>query len=483
MISETTLDPENWDDVSDVFHQAIDHCIGMMKNVRERPIWRQVPSESTLRQHGNIPTEEHSLNDLFTYFQDSMLPYSNGNTHPRFFGWVHGSGNIAGVMGEMLAAFMNSNVGGRDHAAVYIERQVLDWCKQIFSFPEDSSGVVTTGTSMGTMIALTVARNTHAGGDVQKLGLQGLPARLVGYTSSEAHCSVAKTFDLLGLGQDALRRFPVDEHYRMDIEALKRSIAADRAGGLRPIAVVASAGTVNTGAIDDLCSIADICRDQNIWMHVDGAFGGLAVLAPEYKESLAAIARADSIAFDFHKWMHVPYDAGCVLIKNEAAHRKAFSSRVDYLTSLNDGLAGGEPWFCEYGPELSRGFRALKVWFTIQAYGIQRFADLISQNCRQASYLGELVKCSSNLQLLAEVTMNIVCFRYFIPGVPEDELNELNKTIVTELQTQGIAAPSTTTLAGRTAIRVAITNHRTVTADLDLLVDEVCRLGRTRGCK
>lgn len=483
MISETTLDPENWDEVSSAFHLAVDHCISSIQNVRNRPLWQPVPDDVKHRLQESIPTEAHSLRELCAFFNESILPYSNGNVHPRFFGWVHGSGNIAGVMGEMLAAFMNSNVGGRDHAAVYVERQVLDWCKEIFSFPESSSGIVTTGTSMGTLIALTAARNTHAGGDVQKLGLAGLPARLVGYTSNEAHCSIAKTFDLLGLGQDALRRIPVDSDFRMDIETLRKSIASDRSAGLQPIAIIASAGTVNTGAIDHLGCIADICSEQNIWMHVDGAFGGLAILVPEHRRRLAAISRADSIAFDFHKWMHVPYDAGCVLIKNEVAHRKAFSSRGEYLIGLDKGLAGGDPWFCEYGPELSRGFRALKVWFTLQAYGIHRITDLISQNCRQAAYLGTLVQSDRSLQLLADVTLNIVCFRYISETLEEEELDDLNSNIVSELQCQGIAAPSTTTIAGRTAIRVAITNHRTVTADLELLVKEVCRLGASRVCK
>lgn len=477
MISETTLDPDEWDEVGFAFHQAVDQCMNNMKSVRNRPVWQPVAKESVLRQNVPVPTGERSLYELNSFFNESILPFSNGNTHPRFFGWVHGSGNIAGVMGEMLAAFMNSNAGGRDHAAVYIERQVLNWCKNIFNFPFESSGIITTGTSMGTLIALKVARNTHAGGDIQKLGLAGMPSRLVGYTSSEAHCSAAKAFELLGLGHDALRRIPVDSEYRMDIEALKHRISEDRMNGLCPIAVIASAGTVNTGAIDDLKRIADICHNQDIWMHVDGAFGGLAILAPEFHGRLTAISLADSIAFDFHKWMHVPYDAGCVLIKNEAEHRKAFSSRGVYLAGLDCGLAGGEPWFCEYGPELSRGFRALKVWFTMQAYGMDRFAELITQNCNQARYLGELVKSNSGLQLLAEVTLNIVCFRYYDRGVPEIELDQLNIRIVTELQLSGIAAPSTTTIKGHTAIRVSITNHRTMTEDLDLLVEEICRLG------
>ena len=335
---------------------------------------------------------------------------------------------------------------------------------------------------MGTLIALTVARNLKADADIQKVGLAGLSRPLVGYASSEAHHCVAKTFELLGLGSDALRRVPVDRDFRMDVERLAAMIEADRANGLKPIAVIASVGTVNTGAIDDLDRIADLCQKHDLWMHVDAAFGGLAILTPEFHDPLAAIARANSIAFDFHKWLHVPYDAGCVLIKDEAAHRKSFSSRKEYLTTLHAGLAGGDPWYCEYGPELSRGFRALKVWFTIKAYGIQRLAALIAQNCQQARHLGAGIEANRDLQLLAQVTLNIVCFRFFVPGLSEKELNALNNDIVVALQIQGIAAPSTTTLQGKTAIRVALTNHRTRQEDLDTLLFAVCRLGKTTLC-
>jgi len=479
MSTEKTLDPEDWEEIRQTFHQAVDQCIASMRDVRERPVWQPVPERIKQELCESAPAHGQPIQHLLTFFEEAILPYSTGNTHPCFFGWVHGSGNIAGVLGEMLAAFMNSNVGGRDHIAVYVERQVLDWCKEIFSFPPGSSGILTSGTSMGTLIALTVARNSRANADIQKLGLAALPKKLVGYTSREAHSCVVKTFELLGLGQDALRLVPAESDYRMDVGRLARMIQADRADGFEPIVVIASAGTVNTGAIDPLDRIADLCRDQDLWMHVDAAFGGLAILTPEYHDRLAAIARADSVAFDFHKWLHVPYDAGGVLLKDEQAHRKAFSVRREYLTTLPRGLAGGDPWFCEYGPELSRGFRALKIWFTLQAYGINRFADLIAQNCRQARYLGESISANSDLELLANVTLNIVCFRFFAPGRSDAELDALNRDIVADLQLQGIAAPSTTRIQGKTAIRVALTNHRTTQTDLDTLLAAVCRLGKS----
>ena len=480
--TESSLDPDDWSEVRRTFHAAVDGCLDHMQSVRDRPVWRPVPEAVKVQFGESAPAGGEPLGDLLDLFNESMQPYATGNTHPRFFGWVHGSGSVAGVLGEMLAAFMNCNAGGRDHVATYVERQVVDWCKEIFGFPASASGIVTSGTSMGTVIAFTVARNAAAPHDIRLRGLSCLTKKLVGYASSEAHCCLAKSFEMLGLGRDALRTVPVDAGGRIDTGDLARMVDADLAAGHQPFLVCASAGTVNTGAIDDLDAIADLCRERSLWMHVDGAFGALAILAPEFKASLAAISRADSVAFDFHKWLHVPYDAGCVLIKDEEAHRSAFSARREYLATLQQGLAGGDPWFCEYGPELSRGFRALKIWFTLKSYGIDRFAQLISRNCEQARYLGELVRAAAHLELLAEVTLNIVCFRFAVRGLSEPELDELNASIVTDLQVLGIAAPSTTRIRGRLAIRAALTNHRTRREDLAFLAAEVSRLGKEAVC-
>jgi aromatic-L-amino-acid decarboxylase len=479
-IKPLTLDPEDWEDTRRTFHQAIDTALDWTRDVRERAVWQPVPENIKTELQESVPHHEQPLPDVVADFERQILPYSTGNTHPRFWGWVHGSGNVAGALGEMLAGFLNCNVGGRDHGAVYVERQVIRWCQEIFGFPHSASGLLTTGTSMGTLIALNVARDAKAGADVRKFGLAGLPKRLVGYASSEAHACVSKTFEMLGLGSDSLRLVSVNSDYQLNVSELSRMVAADRASGLEPFVVIASAGTVNTGAIDDLKQIADFCLEQNLWMHVDAAFGGLAILTPEFQERLAPIGRADSVAFDFHKWLHVPYDAGCVLIQDEMQHRQTFSARREYLASQSHGVAGGNPWYCEYGPELSRGFRALKVWFTLKTYGLDHLAALIAQNCHQAQALGTHVQNESQLELLADIALNIVCFRFCAPDVSDAELNALNAKIVEELQIQGIAAPSTTRLGGKTAIRVALTNHRTTDADLQLLAAEVLRLGMSK---
>src|SRR5882672_964723 len=379
-----------------------------------------------------------------------------------------------------MAAAMNANVGGRDHGAVHVERQVLSWCRQLFGFPEGASGLLVSGTSMATLIGLTVARNAAVGADVRTTGVAGVAGRLVGYTSSESHSSVKRAFEILGLGSNALRSIPVAADFRMDVDRLGEAIAGDREQGLTPFCVVATAGTVNTGAIDDLGAVADLCAGQGLWLHVDGAFGALAVMSDSLKPALAGIERADSLAFDFHKWMHVPYDAGCVLVRRGDLHHAAFAMHAPYLAPQQRGLAGGEPWFCDFGPELSRGFRALKVWFALKEHGTRKLGQAIEDNCRLARDLGAQVAAHRDLELLAPVALNIVCFRLTQAGLAPADLDRLNTDIVADLQESGLAAPSTTRLGGRTAIRVNITNHRTRPADLTVLIDAILAIGHRR---
>jgi len=476
--ADRTLDPADWAEFRALAHAMLDAALDPLQRRRQQPVWQPVPDAVKQALSEPVPLEPQGAAQAAADCLRLVLPYPTGNTHPRFFGWVHGSGTAGGVVAEMLAAAMNANVGGRDHGAVYVERQVIDWCRTLFGLPATAGGLLLSGTSMAHQVALTAARNQRAGHDVRAEGLGN--ARLVAYTSSEAHGSVAKTFETLGLGRNALRAVPVDADYRMDVTALRGAIEADRAAGLRPFCVIASAGTVNTGAIDDLAAIATICRVHNLWFHVDGAFGALAIMSDALAPLLAGINLADSIAFDFHKWLHVPYDAGCVLVRDQQTLIDAYSARHAYLAAAPRGLAGANPWFCELGPEMSRGFRALKVWFTLKEHGTRRLGEKIAENCRQAAYLAARVRAEPELALLATGPLNIVCFRYLAPGLSETALDLLNEAIVADLQEQGIAAPSTTRIQGRLAIRVAITNHRSRFDDFDLLVDAVLRLAARR---
>ena len=476
-IPERSLDPEDWDAFRELAHRMLDSALDHVEGAREGPVWTPMPDHAKLALTEPLPMEPQGTEKVCQDVTDLVLPYATGNTHPRFFGWVHGSGTAGGIIAEMIAATMNANLGGRDHGAIYVERQVIEWCRQLFAFPESASGLVVSGTSMATFIALTAARYDKAGYDVRHLGVQPGKGHLVGYTSAEAHSCVARTFDYMGLGQDALRLVPVDDHYRMDIAGLRQAIRRDIEAGNRPFCVVGAAATVNTAAMDDLDAIADVCREHELWFHVDGAFGAVVALSDALKPRLKGIERADSIAFDFHKWMHVQYDAGFVLLRREDLHREAFTLRREYLTDLPRGLAGGNPWFCEYGPELSRGFRALKIWFALKEHGIRRIAEKVEDNCRQAAYLAEKVEAHPDLELMAPVSLNIVCFRFTGQSLSAAELDRLNTEIVMDLQESGIAAPSTTTLRGAVAIRVNITNHRSTFADFDTLVEAILATG------
>jgi aromatic-L-amino-acid decarboxylase len=297
------------------------------------------------------------------------------------------------------------------------------------------------------------------------------------YASTETHSSVRKAVELLGLGNQALRRIPVAPDYTIDVAALRRAIAVDRAAGHRPICVVGNAGTVNTGATDDLPALAALCRDEGLWLHVDGAFGALAAISPALRPLVPGIEQADSVAFDLHKWMYLPYEVGCTLVRDQAAHRATFAVTPAYLAALDRGIAAGGFPFAERGVQLSRGFRALKVWMSLKAHGVEAFARLIEQNVRQAAHLVDLIAAHPRLELLAPAPLNVVCFRYNAPELDAAALNALNQEILLRIQESGLAVPSHTDLGGRFAIRVAITNHRSRREDFDLLAQAVVATG------
>jgi aromatic-L-amino-acid/L-tryptophan decarboxylase len=284
---------------------------------------------------------------------------------------------------------------------------------------------------------------------------------------------------VLGLGADALCALPVDADFRVDVAALRRAIAEDRAQGLLPFCIVGNAGTVNTGAVDDLGALADVAQAEGLWFHVDGALGALAAMSPALRPRLAGMERADSLAFDLHKWMYLQYEVGCVLVRSERAHRGTFAYQTEYLAQMPRGLASRPSMFSELGVQLSRGFRALKVWMSLKAYGADRFARLIEQNVRQAHGLAARVDAEPELQRLAPVTLNVVCFRYVgAAGAQAPALDALNKELLARLHEGGAVLPSYTTLDGRYCLRVCLSNFRTREEDLQLLVREVLRHGR-----
>ena len=468
-----TLDPQDWDELRALGHRMLDDMIDHIAGVREQPVWRPIPEAVRARFREALPQAPSDLNDVYREFSELIAPYTTGNVHPGFMGWVHGGGSAVGMLAEMLAAGLNANLGGRDHMPIEVERQIVDWMRRLFAFPESASGIFVTGTSMANLMAVLVARTSALGTMARQYGIGNDGALLTAYTSRAAHGCVSQAMDIAGLGTDALRKIDVDADHRIDVAALRAQIAVDREVGFKPFLVVASAGTVDIGAIDDLKAIAELCREEGIWFHVDGAFGALAILAPELAPVLGGIELADSIALDFHKWGQVPYDAGFLLVRDGEQHRQAFAQPAAYLSREARGLAAGAVWPCDLGPDLSRGFRALKTWFTLKTFGTDRLGAVIARSCALAKYLEARVLAEPRLELLAPVNLNIVCFRYRADDA-------VNREIVADVQESGIAAPSGTTLDGKFAIRAAIVNHRTDETDIDALVAAILDFGARR---
>ena len=453
----------------------LDDMFDHLETLRARPVWQPIPPAVRASFHEPLPKAPTDVADVHARFMQQVLPYAVGNAHPRFMGWVHGGGTAVGMLAEMLAAGLNANLGGRDQMPLEVERQIVRWMRELFGFPQTANGVFVTGSSMANLIGVLVARTRALGIDSRRSGLAAEGLRLTAYAGASAHGCVAQAMAIAGLGTAALRLVPLDAQHRMDIASLARMIAADRAAGLQPFFVVGTAGTVDVGAIDDLTALATVARRENVWFHVDGALGALGMLAPDVAPLLAGIERADSIALDFHKWGQVPYDAGFVLVRDDARQLDTFAAPAAYLARHARGLAGGSPWPCDLGPDLSRGFRALKTWFTIVAHGTDQLGAAISHTCALARYLRDRVEACPELELLAPVALNIVCFRYRCA-----DADRVNAEIVADLHESGIAVPSTTTLHHQLAIRAAIVNHRTVASDIDALIDATLACGAAR---
>ena len=454
----------------------LDDLFDHLQTLRDQPVWRPIPQGVRQRFRAGLPTAPTALADAHASFMRDVLPYAGGNLHPGFMGWVQGAGTPVGMLAEMLAGGLNANLGGRDHMPIEVEREVVGWMRQLFGFPEGASGLLVTGASAANFIGVLVARQRALGVAGRRQGAGG--ARLTAYASKAAHGCVSRAMEMAGLGSDALRKIAVTAAQRIDIEALRHALAEDRHAGFRPFLLVGNAGAVDTGAIDDLAALAAFAQAEGLHFHIDGAFGALGVLAPELRPLLKGLERADSLAFDFHKWAHVPYDAGCILVRDQALHRETFAAEAAYLQREGRGLAGGDWWPCDYGPDLSRGFRALKTWFTLKVHGTDAIGAAITRSCALARDLERRVAATPALELLAPVTLNIVCFRYAC-----DDADRVNRAIVADLQEAGEVAPSLTSIDGKVAIRAALFNHRTDERDLDALVRGVVAFGdaATRG--
>lgn len=471
-MAEQGIKTQDWGAFRAEAQRMLETALDQMQQAADHP-WQPVPEDIDARYavRGQAQPPQVVVDRII---QD-VLPYHGGNTHPRFWGWVQGSGLASDVIASIAAAAVNANMGGRDHGANYMERAVVDWTRAKMGMPEGASGVLVTGTSQATVLAFQAAR-LRVLPDLRKRG-QG-DVRLTAYAGEGVHNATLKAVELLGIGSDNLRKVPLVEG-RMDCAALAEMVAQDRAAGALPFLVVGTAGSVDLGLFDDLNALADAAAELGLWMHVDGAFGAWTRIAAEpYRALSDGIGRADSIALDFHKWMYVGYDCGMALIRNEAEHRAAFAARPSYLEGAERGLAGGEPWFCDYGIDLSRGNRALKVWTALETYGEEAFSQAITTNCELAALMAAEVEAQPLMGLVAPVVSNVCVFTARSDLTPAEQ-SALNARIAQELQESGAAVFSTTRVGERVLLRAAITNHRSRAADVIAAIAAVAQAAGT----
>jgi len=408
------------------------------------------------------------LSDCF----DLIAPNCRNNSHPRMFGYVVSPPTFIGAMADAIASTVNQNVTSwrSGPGPTEIEHITLNWIKDMIGYPREAMGVLLSGGSMANFAAISTALRAKSGVDINRDGLRAIAKEPVIYASEMVHMSIAKAAEMLGLGRNSVRIIATKPDFTIDLDALNAVIQGDLTANKLPFCVVANAGDVNTGTVDPIGKVADICAKYGLWCHVDGAYGGFAALAPGVKSLFESLSKADSVSLDPHKWLFVPLDAGCLLVKNPAALHAAFSHDAAYIKVLGaDALTSFAFW--DYGPELSRRFRALKIWATIRQYGATALGQAINENIRLAKRLADLVEQSDDFELLAPVVLSIACFRYAPKGV--DDLDRLNSEIMVKVQKGGEAYISNTTIRGKFALRACITNYRTTEKDMQILLDAI----------
>jgi len=492
------LSPHEWtaDEIRRVGRLVVDLIADHLTSLPERPAFRPMPAALAQEMAATpAPADPVPPDEVLRRFTSTIEPYPFGNGHPRFWGWINSPPAVMGIFADALAAAMNPSCAGGNHAAIHLEREVLEWFRELLRFPRGAMGLLVSGGSMATMTALAVARHVKSGVDVRQDGLRRAPAPFAFYMTTEGHSCARKAIELLGFGSAAIRIVPATDAYTMDVAALDDQIAADRRAGVQPIAVVATAGTTNTGAIDDLQAIAAVCRRHGAWMHVDAAYGGPAILSDEYGSAVAALAHADSAAVDPHKWMFVPVEAGLVLVRDGEAMRSAFSLVPPYIrTQGSAGEVYGLPWFSEYGFQQTRGFRALKVWMAMQQFGTRGYKAVVDENIALAKYLAEHVRRAEDFELMAPPSLSVVCFRYVDPPTAAGRADAeaigdaaaaereaaavaLNRAILERLQLSGEAFITSTELRGRFVLRACVVNYRSTRDDVDRMLDAVRAIG------
>ena len=457
----------------------VDIWAELLERMRGLPVARPASAADVARETAfPVPEQPLGVSELAELMRRLVLEHSTLCGHPGFMAYVSGSGTVPGAAADLLASALNPNVGGwtLSPAASELELHLTRWLAERFGLPEGSGGLMTSGGAASNMTALKAARDAKAGASVRQNGLGGLP--LVLYTSEEAHATIAEAADLLGLGERAARAVPTDANLSMRIDALEAAIADDLSAGRMPFAVAATAGTTATGAIDPLPQVADLCAKHDLWMHVDAAYGGAAVLAPELRPLLAGIERADSISFDPHKWLYTPQSSACLLVRDPATLLRSFSIDAAYVRD-DASLSGRGLNIGELGPQWSRAFLALKVWLSLAAHGTEAYGRRIAHDVELARYLDERVRAHPDLEPMCPVTLSIACYRYAPAGAGLDDhaLDALNERLMVAIRRDGRAFPSNAELGGRYCLRACLVNHRTEADDIDALLEATLRLG------
>jgi glutamate/tyrosine decarboxylase-like PLP-dependent enzyme len=485
------------DEIRRAGNAAVELIADYYDSIRERPVFSAATSGDVRERVGQaLPEAGADFDELLEVFRDVILRFNRHNGHPRFFGYVASPGTAVAAIGDMLASALNSNVTSwrSAPASTQIERLAIDWIKQILGYPADAEGAFVSGGSMANFSALAAARSVKAPASVMSDGMLAVGRAMRIYMSEEAHFSITKAAGLLGIGHNNVRVVRVDDRFRIDIDDLTRKVEADLRDGHLPFCVVASAGTVSTGAFDPLGEVADVARAYNLWMHVDASYGGFAVMAKSARHLFDRMSDADSISLDPHKWLYVPIDCGCVLYRDPAAARAAFSYTAEY-TRVVERDRDEAFVFSDYSPELSRRFRALKVWMMLKSVGTRALGEAIEKNIACAKRLARLVEASEDFEMLAPVELSIFCFRYIPASVRRElknasreraeEINRaldvLNERVMSELQRDGDAYLSNARVSGRFALRGCIINYRTTERDMEILLGDVRRIAECEG--
>jgi len=475
---EVTLDPENWDEIRILGHRMLDDTLDYLKTIREQP-YVAIPEEARNAILTQLPSKGDGEAEVYNIFKKYIIPYSVKWTKPDFWGFVIGTGSPYGMLTDMVISGTNASAGAGP--MVFINNLTIDWVKELLEYPKEAGGAFVSGGSEANFTGLAVARNAKAEVDVKIDGVQGAPRKMTLYCSEEAHHCLERSVELLGLGNDALRWIKTDDDCRIVVDSLRESIREDREHGRHPFCVIGNAGTVNSGAFDDLNGLADLCMEENLWFHVDGAFGAWVKLSDKYKYLADGLERADSLAVDFHKWMNMPFTLACTLVRDCEAHFRTFvyGHTAEYargVLELSDDMLRNPH---HLSLALSKPVPWLKAYMLLRTYGRDKYSKLVEQNIDQVHYLAELIQKEPNMEISVPVASNIVCFRYICGGLDESEVEKLNRRILGELWKINLWMISDTTIKGKYMLRACNVNHRTRYTDFDELVELINSIGKT----